>query len=364
MPSNVEEKIALLFDKKHALFTKSGTVAIWLALEALGLKGKKIIVPANVCFVVVSAIMMSGNEPYFVDIGKDFTINADDLNKISDGKVAAVIFPHMYGNTGDILGVAAIAKKKNWIVIEDVAPALGAKIGNKYAGSFSDISITSFGIGKVIDLNIGGMLCVNSKSLYDDAKNIYDSLPLYDEKMRALIYETYPPLYWRAIEGLEQNRDNSEFGNMVAKQFKDALISRSLPGDAFLMELEKAFDNLKTETEIRTERAKYFQSTIKNINIEVVPHNEGATYWRQNILVKNKRDMLLDYLKNNGIKAQKHFPSIDRLVFKRKDEEYKKSDLIASRIINLWPGRETSFEDIKKINELINSFYAGSIKGN
>ncbi len=352
---SIEDKVAEIFEKEHAIFTKSGTVAIWLALGALGIKGKKIIVPANVCFVVVAAIILSGNEPYFVDIDESFTLGAETVKGIDEKNIAAIIFPYMYGNTGDIVKVMDVAAKKGWIVIEDVAQALGARIGDKYAGSFCDISITSFGTGKIIDIDMGGILLTNSKQLHEKAKELYHELPLSDEECQTKS-KRYGELYWQLIGRMEKGADIEGAGIKLVGDFRAAMLSRLVPDEMAVLKLEKALCFLNDETELRRRNAGYFQEVLSGSPVTALKHNDGATYWRQNILVKKNRDDLLEYLKNKGVKASKYFPSIDRLVFKRDDNKYERSDIMGSMIINLWTGKETKEKDVIMIGNLINEF--------
>ena len=354
--SKIEDKIGSLFEKEQVLFTRNGTTAIWLILEVLGFKGKRVILPANVCFVVVCAVILSGNEPYFVDIDKDFSIDPQKIKDIDPGEAAAVILPHMYGNIGSIEQVLEIAREKKWLVIEDAAQALGAKKSGKYAGSFSDFSIASFGMGKIIDVNAGGVLCTTSRQVYEKARQLYASLPVLDES-RLNAYLRFNQIYCALIDCLERGDDVSRFGKPLALSYRDANLNKLSSDLEWVEELEKKLTDLDDELGIRNTNARAFQSIFDHSNVTTVKHGAGATYWRQNVLVKIKRDQLLAFLKRNGVKASKYFPSIDRLFQQGRGRRFEKSDQMASQAINLWPGKETSRNDIFKINDLIKEFY-------
>ena len=75
-------------------------------------------------------------------------------------------------------------------------------------------------------------------------------------------------------------------------------------------------------------------------------------------MVKDDREGLLKYLKANKVKASKYFPSIDSLFYQRNGKTFPRSDRMTMQAINLWPSKETSREDIVRINELICRFYA------
>jgi len=353
---NIEKRVCEMFEKEFGIFTANGTTAIWLALIASGVKKKKIIVPANICFVVICAIILSDNEPYFVDIDDNFSIDPKQLKDIDSKEAAGIIFPHMYGNVGSIEEALEIAKSKGWIVIEDVAQALGAKKGKKYAGSFADLAITSSGMGKIIDVEAGGVLALNSEKNYKNACDIYKKLSVLS-KSKYSAYLRFNKIYSLLVDAIENGDCLYEFGRPLTLAYKDANIGRLGTDLTFLKQLEREIINLEDELSIRLNNAKYFQSILEHRNIYVLRHNKGSTYWRQNILVKEKRDELLKYLKENGVKASKYFPSIDRLFYPRLNKNFIKSDTMATQLINLWPSRQTKRDDIVKINELINNFY-------
>lgn len=357
----IENIIGGLFEKEHALFTYNGTTAIWLILEAMGVKGRKVIVPANICFVVICAIIYSDNMPYFVDIDDNFSIDPNQLKNINDNDVAAVILPHMYGNTGSIEEVMEIARQKKWLVIEDVAQALGAKIGKHYAGSFADFSITSFGMGKIVDVNFGGVLCLKSQKAYQRAAEIYASLPIINKKMLSA-YTRFNQIYSLLVECIEQGDNQFRLGLPLVNSYLDSNIGRFGDERSCLDQLESQLENLENRLSVRQENAATYQSVLSHENVQVINHNQGATYWRQSIMVKEDRDGLLKYLKKNGIKSSKYFPSIDRLFYERNNRRFDKSDQFASQIINLWPGSETTGADIERTNKCIHQYFGSNTK--
>ncbi len=352
----VEKIVCRFFEKNTGIFMRNGTSALWALLEALGLKGKIVVVPVNICFVVPLAIILSGNEPYFVDIDDKFTIGPESLKAISLNRVKAVIFPHMYGNTGDIEGARRICGQRDWIIIEDVAQAFGAKIGKRYAGSFADFSMTSFGMGKIIDVNIGGVLCLNSARLRREVIKVYSGLPALNEEILRW-RRHFSDFYFLMADCIENGEQLYRFGVPLAYTYRHCFLSNIGSDIAFLPVLEKKLNGIQEESDIRFANAKRFQDLIRHKNVLAVRHKEGASYWRQNILVKKDRNGLLRYLRENKVKASKYFPSVDRFFYKRQQDSFGKSDLMSGQVINLWPGRETTRREIMKINSLIGKFY-------
>ena len=93
-------------------------------------------------------------------------INPDIIEKRISKKTRALLIPNLIGNIPDWIKIMKIAKKYKLKVIEDSADTLGAKIGKKSTGLFSDISITSFYGSHVISCaGNGGILLTNDKKM-------------------------------------------------------------------------------------------------------------------------------------------------------------------------------------------------------
>jgi len=171
--SNFEKKISKYFGKKYGLMVNSGSSALILAIDSLKLKkGSEIIVPCLNFGTAVSSILICGHKPIFVDAEiETLQINILKLEKRITKKTKAIMIPNLIGNVPDWKKIKKIAKKFNLPVIEDSADTLGASIGNKPTGIYSDISITSFYGSHIISCaGNGGMLLTNNKKYYEKAK--------------------------------------------------------------------------------------------------------------------------------------------------------------------------------------------------
>ena len=242
------------------------------------------------------------------------------------------------------------------VVIEDVCQSLGSNNNGKFAGSFSDFAITSFGTGKIIDMEVGGILSTNSNSIYMSALEDYSKLKTYDNKIHSASKD-FSKIYDFIIAELNKSDHSYMLGDLMIKSYKDIFVSKLDDKKYPVVELEKRLIELNKNIQLRNKKANFFQKNIKHKNIKVLIHNEGSTYWRQNILVSKNRDELLSFLKRNNVKATKYFPSLDKLFYHQGKKLFKNSNKMDKQIINLWPGEETSQKDIIKINELIKVFY-------
>src|SRR5688500_7553774 len=110
----------------RAVLAGRGAAAIWAALRALDLHDRAVLLPANTCYIVLWAVLQSGNQPYLVDVDPlTANISPDTLNNCNVPNLSAIIPVHMYGLPAPMEAVCAWAKASQIAVIEDAALALG-----------------------------------------------------------------------------------------------------------------------------------------------------------------------------------------------------------------------------------------------
>ena len=187
-----ESKIAKLFDKKYGLFVNSGSSALFLGIESLGLPpNSEVITPALTFSTSVGCLIKNKLIPVFVDVEPaSFCIDTNKIEEKISGKTRAILAPNLMGNLCDWKAIRKIANKYKLLVIEDSADTLGAKLNGKSSGYYSDMSITSFYGSHIINCaGNGGALTLNNKKFLDKAKLLRSwgrSSSLFDEKSEAI----------------------------------------------------------------------------------------------------------------------------------------------------------------------------------
>lgn len=161
---------------KQGIAVSNGTVAIHLALLALGIGlGDEVIVPDLTFAATINTVLHANATPVIVDVEEDaWTIDPDKIEAAITPKTKAIIPVHVYGQPCDMDKIMAIAKKYNLYVIEDAAEAHGAEFDGKKVGSFGDISTFSFFANKVITTGEGGMCVTNNEALADKMRTLRD----------------------------------------------------------------------------------------------------------------------------------------------------------------------------------------------
>jgi dTDP-3-amino-3,4,6-trideoxy-alpha-D-glucose transaminase len=168
--AEVEERFAAWCGVAYGIGVASGTDAIRLALEGVGIgPGDEVITAANTCAPTVVAILDAGAQPVLVDV--DPVTYTLDPGRLADSITAAtrcVVPVHLYGQCADMDAMLAIAAEYGLPVVEDCAQAHGARVGERAAGSMGTAGCFSFYPTKNLGaLGDGGMIITDDASLAD-----------------------------------------------------------------------------------------------------------------------------------------------------------------------------------------------------
>ncbi|WP_298533335.1 DegT/DnrJ/EryC1/StrS aminotransferase family protein [uncultured Treponema sp.] len=167
-----EEAFASYCGVKYGVAVCNGTVAIHLALAALGIgKGDEVIIPSFTMIATAFAVCYTGAVPVFVDADKEtFNIDVTKIEEKITNRTKAIIPVHIFGNPCNMGKICEIAEKHNLYIIEDAAEAHGAEFDGKKTGSFSDIASFSFFANKNLTTGEGGMVVTDNEEYYKKCK--------------------------------------------------------------------------------------------------------------------------------------------------------------------------------------------------
>jgi len=151
-----EENFAKFIGAKYAVGVNSGTSALDVALQAAGIgPGDEVITVAHTFIATISTIYLTGATPVLIDVGRDFNMDPNLIEKALTPKTKAILPVHLNGRLCDMDVIMDIAKKKGLIVIEDAAQALGATFkmtdgSVKKAGTFGLVGCFSLYWAKIL----------------------------------------------------------------------------------------------------------------------------------------------------------------------------------------------------------------------
>ena len=172
--SEFEQKFSKYVDRKFGIAVSSGTAAIDIAVESLGIKkGDEIILPSFTIISCVLQIVRIGAIPIFIDSSLEtWNIDILEIEKRISNKTKALLIPHIYGLPVDMNYVQSICQKYNLKLIEDAAEMIGQTCRHSKCGSFGEISTFSFYANKHITTGEGGMIVTDSEDIYERCKSL------------------------------------------------------------------------------------------------------------------------------------------------------------------------------------------------
>jgi perosamine synthetase len=165
--SRFEAEFAELAGTRAAVAVSNGTVALHLALLALGIgPGDEVLVPSLTYVATANAVRYVGAEPVFVDVDPEtWCIDPSGVEAAATDRSRAVIAVHLYGHPADMDAVNAVGARRGLSVIEDAAEAHLARYRGRPVGSLARLATFSFYGNKIFTAGEGGALTLDDPDL-------------------------------------------------------------------------------------------------------------------------------------------------------------------------------------------------------
>lgn len=328
-----EEIFSSYHNNFHSIAVSNGTVAIHLALVALGIgTGDEVLVPNLTFAASVNAIIYTGATPVLVDIDP-VTWNIDLLKaeKKITHRTKAIMAVHLYGNVCDMNLMNQIAKKNNLYIIEDCAEALGSFYFNNPVGTFGDVATFSFFGNKTITTGEGGMV------IFKDKRHAEIGAVLRDHGM------SKDKRYWHDYVGFNYRLTNLQAAIGVAQ-----------------------FEQLNNFVNLKRNIAASYNNILSKYDFFILPSEEQGiinSYWLYTFLISNdspfSRHEMGDFLSKNGIETRPVFfpinimPPYEKYA---KGNDFPVSIEVSNSGISLPSSTNISNEEIKFICNSITMF--------
>jgi len=169
-----ERKWADLVGVDHAIAVTNGTVAIQLALNAIGLEpGDEVIVPSLTFGSTATAVVHQGGVPVFADVDRDiYTLDHTNLKRCVSERTVGVMPVHLYGHPAEMEEILAFADEHDLAVVEDAAQAHGATYRGEEVGSIGDLGCFSFYATKNITTGEGGIITTDDDKMASHLRSL------------------------------------------------------------------------------------------------------------------------------------------------------------------------------------------------
>lgn len=199
-----EREFAAWAGVQHAVALANGTLALDVALKALGIgPGDEVVVTPRTFMASVSCVVNAGATPVFADVDPDSgNLTATAIAAVLTPRTRAVIVVHLAGWPCDMDPVMALAAQHGFKVVEDCAQAHGARYKGRSVGSIGHVGAWSFCQDKIMTTaGEGGMVTTNDEALWRAMWAYKDHGKSY-----AAVYEReHPPGFRWVIEGFGTN---------------------------------------------------------------------------------------------------------------------------------------------------------------
>ncbi len=165
--------VDFLDQKSQVVALNSGTAAIHLGLQLLGVQKGDVVLCQSLTFVAsVNPVLYLGAIPVFIGSEKEtwnlcpIALEEAILNQLNKGiQPKAIVVVHLYGMPAKMNEIITISKKYNIPILEDAAEALGSSYTNQPCGTFGDFGVFSFNGNKIITTSGGGALLCHSEAV-------------------------------------------------------------------------------------------------------------------------------------------------------------------------------------------------------
>lgn len=327
--NRLEGEFAAYIGTKFAIATSSCTGALHLSLLALGIgPGDEVIVPEITWVATASAIAYVGASPVFCDVDPDtWCISPTQLRALITPRTKAVIPVHLYGFPADMSAIMATCRDFNIYVVEDAAPAIGAKSGSRTVGSFGEFGCFSFQGAKLLVTGEGGMLVTSNRDLYERAKKIQD-------------HGRKPGTFWI---------------DEVGRKYKMSNQTAALG----LAQLERAELQIARKAQI----AGWYQEFLEDcefLTMQLAPEDSRSVYWMNSIRVREggaiNRNELMSHLAGTGIDTRPVFTPVSSFpIWGRTYTSAPIASAIGESSINLPSGVLLSRSSVRRVCDEIKS---------
>lgn len=306
----------------------NGTVALHLALVALGLKpGDEVIVPTFTYVASVNTILQVGAVPVFVDsLADTLQVDPGAVEAAISDRTRAIMAVHLYGHPCDMHTLSALAERHGLYMVEDAAEGFGSKINGQHVGTFSDVATFSFFGNKTITTGEGGMILARDPEVIERCRHLKS-------------------------QGVSNQREY--WHDSLAFNYRMTNIQAAIG----LAQLEMAEDILTRKRSVAAHYSQALQDLPLRFHNPVGPVDHS--YWMCSIILDDagNRAPLRQHLADNGIETRPFFPLTHTMPHCAAEAQAPVAAKISASGINLpsYPGLTT--RELEAVTATIRGYF-------
>jgi dTDP-4-amino-4,6-dideoxygalactose transaminase len=320
----LEGRLAEYLGVRYLVLTSSGTLALQVAYQALGLYGQVITSPFS-WTTTASSLCWVGLEPKFVDVDPHtFNIDASAIEEHVDANTSAILSVHTFGNPSDIETIEELAHRRGLRTVYDAAHAFGTRYRGQSVLAYGDASVLSLHATKIFHTVEGGAVVLRDPESYRRARLAVNNGATDDGD----------------VQGLGINGRLSELHAAVGLCLLDHV-------DALLRRRRVLARELRLQ--LRRTSAVQLQSFNRAAQV-------NHAYFPVTLPTSELREQLMAALVAAGFPARRYFaPALNQLPFITEKKSMPVAESLSNRIVCLPLRPEASLDEVRSMGEIVAS---------
>ena len=324
-----EVRIAERLGVQHCVAMSNGTVALEIAIRAVGMSGE-VLVPSFTFIATAHALQWQGIVPVFCEIDPDtHTLEVSQLESRITPQTRGIIGVHLWGRACDVTGIEALAERYNLPVIYDAAHAFGCSSGDRMIGGFGRAEVLSFHATKFINSFEGGAIVTNDEQLAQHAR-----------QMRNFGFAGYDNVTELGTNG-KLNEACAAMGLTSLESFDEFVAVNRRNYEAYVSQLSGI---------VGLSVIVYDERELNNYQYVVLEVSEDLPL---------SRDDLIQLLFAENVLARRYFyPGCHRMapyktLYPDAGQHLPQTEAVCRRVLSLPTGTATTLADIERICQLL-----------
>lgn len=323
-----EEEFARFCGTQFAISTGSGTSALQIALQSLGIGyGDEVLTTPFSFFATSNAIIHAEAKPTFADVEDDgFNLDPNKVEPRLTPKTRSIIPVHLYGTPAKMARLKEIAEMRGIPLIEDACQAHGAEYQGKRVGSIGEAGCFSFYTSKNMTVcGDGGMITTDNEELAEAARSFRDCGRSTKYTMARIGFTS------------RLNTVNAAIGRVQLKLLPEWNQKRQAIANLYRKELEG----------------------LEGITLPPETLNGESAVYHLFVIRTPFRDRLLERLEANGVEAGIHYPTPIHLQgpyrskYGFKEGAFPVSEKLAREVLSLPLYTELAEEEVLYVSGII-----------